>query len=246
MIVYKFFFDGHNDFLFDLAAEFHCNQRRGVVINNIGNGCKYAELYETLYDLAGRLLHSCGKLSDVDLIGYHDLKLLLLCNFKLKLLHLVALFLTAFCRSCLTLLALFCLVDDLLLAALAVAVTIAALVACHIVKFFVILGYVHRCAASGIDNALLRYLARNMRLILFLFLFGSRLLSDMCFLCRLCSSGLFLLFLGRLCLSRLRSGREYSRKAFGLIMLGQIFKYNIKLVVLKNLHVVFRSRSIIR
>ena len=85
-----------------------------------------------------------------------------------------------------------------------------------------------------------------MRLILFLFLFGSRLLSDMCFLCRLCSSGLFLLFLGRLCLSRLRSGREYSRKAFGLIMLGQIFKYNIKLVVLKNLHVVFRSRSIIR
>ena len=246
MIVYKLLFDGHNDFLFDLAAEFHCNQCRSVVIDNVGNGCKNTELYKALYDLAGRLLHSCGKLADVDLIGNHDLELLLLSDLKLELLHLIALFLTALCRCCLTLLALLCLVDDLLLAAFAVAVTVAALVAGHVVELLVILGYVHRCAASGIDNALLRYLARNMRLILFFLLFGSRLLRGVCFLGRLCSSGLFLLFLGRLCLSGLRRGRTYIRKTFGLIMLGQIFKYNVKLVVFKNLHVVFRSRSIIR
>ena len=82
-----------------------------------------------------------------------------------------------------------------------------------------------------------------MRLIFF-FLFLGRGLGCR-FSGRLLRRRLFLLFLGRLCLTGLGRGSKYISQARRLIMLSQILKYNIKLVILKNLHMVFRSRSIV-
>ena len=56
---------------------------------------------------------------------------------------------------------------------------------------------------------------------------------------------LFLLFLGRLCFLCLGCGRKDISKAARLIMLGKILEYYIQLVILKNLHMVFRSCSIV-
>ena len=128
------------------------------------------------------------------------------------------------------------LVDDLFLAAF--AVTITASFTGHIVEFLVILCYIDGCAATGIYNTLLSDLPRNMGLILLFLLLrcGSRFLG----LCR----SLFLLGLSRLSLS-LGCCIENVRNACHLIMLSHILKYNIKLLVFKNLHMIFRSSRII-
>ena len=89
-------FNGDNDFLFDFAAEFHCDQSCRVIIDHIGNGRKDAELDELLYDFRCGLLHAGSQIADGDRIGNLHLQGLLLGNLALKAVHSVPLLLAAF------------------------------------------------------------------------------------------------------------------------------------------------------
>ena len=62
-------FHGDDDFLLDLAAEFHRDQGRGVIVDDIRDGGEDAHLDKLLDDLGGRLLHARGQLADGDLVG---------------------------------------------------------------------------------------------------------------------------------------------------------------------------------
>ena len=254
MVVDKTLLNRNYDFLLDLAAKLHGDERRGVIVDNIGNGGEHAELEELLYDLGRGLLHTGGQFADGNFVGYLDLELLLLRYLKLKLLHTVSLFLTALGRGGLLVLALLGLADNLFLGAKA-HIAGTGLAAGHILKLLVIFLNIHSRAAAGINNALLSNLARSVRLIGLLGLFGllrSRLLR----LLRGCSGRLSRLFLSR-CRRLFRCGFLLCRgsgllrhledilKGRGLVMLGHILEDNVKLMILQHLHMVLRRRNII-
>ena len=265
-------FHGDDDFLLDLAAELHRDQGRGVIVDDIRDGGENAHLDKLLDDLGSRLLHARGQLADGDLVGNLDLQRLLFGDLALQAVHLVPLFLTALAGGLLLgLLALFGLGVDLLLVA-AAALTAAKLVgvgtaAGHVLKLLIVFLNVDRRTAARIDHALLRDLARNVRLLLLLLFHRAGL--------ALCGSGLRLccLFLGgslgRLILAVLvRGGRGllFGLRLFGgrfglllhrrchledilqtldLVVLGHVFEDDIQLRVLENLHMILRRRHVI-
>ena len=252
VVVDQTLLNGDDDFLLDLAAKLHGDERRGVIVDNVGNGSEHAELKELLYDLGCGLLHAGGQLADGYLVGNLNLQLLLLSYLKLKLLHTVALFLTALGRSGLLVLALLGLADDLFLGAEA-HITGTGLAAGHVLKLFVIFLDIHSRTAAGVDNTLLRDLTRSVR---FVGLIGLGLLRCRLLRLRRCSAllnGLLLScgrsFFGRrflLCGSgRLLRHLEDILKGRCLIMLGHILEDNVKLMILQHLHMVLGRRNII-
>ena len=153
VIVDQLLLDRDDNFLFDLAAKLHRDQRRGVIVDHVGNRGEHAQLEQLLDDLCRRLLHAGGQLAHGDLVGDLYLELLLFRDLKLQALHLVALLLAALGRGGLRVLTLLVLVADLfLLAASAAALkVVSAAGAGEIFKLFVILLDVDRSAASRID-----------------------------------------------------------------------------------------------
>ena len=189
-VVDQALFHRDNNFLFDLAAEFHRHESCGVIINHIGDRGKRAHLHEIFDDFGGRLLHTCSQISDADFIRDLHLELLLPGNFKLETRHLVAFLLAAFGGSRLRIGTLLGFALDLLLVA-AAHIGIVGLVAAEVFVLLVVFIDIHCRTAARIDNALLRDLARCVGLVLFLLLCGR-------ILCRL--STRLALLLGRLCL----------------------------------------------
>ena len=252
----------NDDFLLRLAAELHGDERRGVVVDDLGHGGEDAQLHELLDNLGRGLLHAHGQIPHTDLVRDLHLQRLLLGNLKLQAVHLVALFLAALGGARLGAVGALLLgfAVDLLLVA-AAHVRVVGLRAGHIFKLLVVLFDVDRGAASGIDNALFRNLARGMRFVGLLlrlrrrrggfglcrgrllgrFLYGLLLRGGL-FLRLNLGFGLFLRFRrrGRLC-RRL----ENLLQAFGLVVLCHILKDHIQFRGLQNLHVVFRRCYII-
>ena len=65
VVVYEFFFHGYNNFFFNLAAELHSYESCGIIVDDIGYGCKNAKLNKALDDFSRRLFHSrCRALPD--------------------------------------------------------------------------------------------------------------------------------------------------------------------------------------
>ena len=274
MVVNEALLHGDDDFLLHLAAQLHCHQCCGVIIDDVGDGDEGAHLHQGLDHFGGGLLHSRGKLTHCDLVRNFHFELLLSGNFKVEACHLVTLFLTALCRGGLGVGALLGFALDLLLVA-APHVGAVGLVAAEILILFVVFVDIHGRTAARIHNTLLRHLTRRERLV------GLGLLRRLilhlgsgCLLCTrrvlrlfailpgLCLSfrlgSLALLILGRLavCLvgflffrlgSRSSGGRNLKDlfKAGHLIVLGHVFKNDVQLLVGKNLHVVFGRSKIL-
>ena len=166
MVVDQPLFHRDDNFLLDLAAQFHGDKRRRIIIDHIGNRSKHAHLQQLLDDLGRGFLHAGSQLADGDLIGDLDLDGLLLGDLKLQALHLLALFLAAFGRGGLRVLTLLVLVADLFLLAAAVLKVVSAATSGKIFKLLVVFFDVDRRAASRIDDTLFRHLTRDVRFVL--------------------------------------------------------------------------------
>ena len=261
MVVNESLLDGHDDFLLDLAAKLHCDESGGIVVDYLGDGGKHAELEKLLYNLGRSLFHAGGKLTDTDFVGDLHLELLLLGDLKLEPVHLVALFLSALGGGSLRISALLRLAVDLLFV-LTAHIAAVRLCARHVLKLLVVLFNVYRRAAAGIDHALLGNLTRDMNALLLRRgssgssggggSSGSRRCSLRgCPFLRLCVGRLCSFCVGRLLCRRRLCGRGLLRslenllKACRLIMLGEVFKYNIQLVIFENLHMVLGRGDIV-
>ena len=117
MVVKQALFDGDDDLVFDLAAEFRRNEFRRVKIDGLVDRRHHAVLKQALDDLGHRLFHAGGQFADCDLVRDLDDQLRLFGDFKLKPAHFLLLLRAGLCAEALGLLLLFVLIADLLLAA---------------------------------------------------------------------------------------------------------------------------------
>ena len=87
--------DGDDNFFFYLSTDFHCNQRSGIVVDDVGYRLHLAEHHQALYNLCRLDLQLVGQFSNGDLVREGDAQFLaaLTLDFQpFELLHLLVLF----------------------------------------------------------------------------------------------------------------------------------------------------------
>ena len=257
-VVDELLLHGDNDLVLDLAAELHGHERRGVVVDDVGERSHDAVLDERLDDLGAGLLHAGGQLADADGVGYLHLDGAFLaisnCSFCMRSrssarrLALAA----ACCWRCFCLLVNFSLPPRCLLVSAPCAPAMRSKRSSYLPRFtlppprvsmtrfsgtwrgtccFSFLGCAFCWAALG----LLLRLGLSLRLAL----------SGLLGLLRLCS-GLLLLGLG-LGL-RLFGGLRHTHQVLhrrALVLLRQALEDNGELLVAQHLHVVLRRGGVL-
>ena len=254
MDIDELFLDGDDDFLFHLAAHFLSDDGSGVKVDQLAQRGHDAVFHQAFDHLGAGFLHPAGQLTHRDLIGDLDLDGRFFGNLQLQAAHPFGLVLLALVGEGHVAPALIA-VAELFLAALLLHPlgTLAA----QSLQALVVLGQVHVAALAGVHDLLLGnpgggLLHGSGGLLRVSGLLGRRIgiLADF----RSLSGLLFrrrsaLVSVGRsvrLGGSRLRLIRvcKDGLNAGNLIVLCQVIKDHRQLVIVQDLHVVFRSRHI--